>query len=240
MRNLGLILPFVALLSLYPQTVLGQSVELRAAHDQLSSLYKLGRYEAALPFAEETVRLSEQEFGPEHPTTATLIANLAELQKRLGAYAEAEELLVRALAIRQSALEPDDPFLAESNDSLGVVLNALGRHAEAETYHWEAVRVAEQTLSRRPHVISKLARRTALYRARALFNRALVFAAEQRYAEAEPLFSGAVAVFEANLGPDHEDNIAPLQHHARVLRALGRDEEAVTLESRAAALLDGE
>ncbi len=145
-------------------------------------------------------------------------------------------LFKRALAIRKTSLAPDHPDLAASNDSLGTVLSTLGRYAEAEAYHWEAVRIAEQTLARRPHVINKLSQLTALYRMRALYNRALLFEEQERYTDAEPLFDGARAVFEANLGADHPDIIAPLEHHAQVLRELGRGAEASELESRAAAI----
>lgn len=236
MRVTCLMLPLAAMLWLAPDSVLGQSVELRAAHRQVTDLYEKGRYEEAMPFAEETIRLSEQEFGAEHPTTATLIDNLAELHRERGSLAEAESLFNRALAIRQTSLAPDHPDLAASNDSLGTVMSTLGRYAEAEAYHWQAVRIAEQTVARRPHVLNELSRLAALYRTRALYNRALLFEEQERYIDAEPLFDGARAVFEANLGADHPDMIVPLEHHAQVLRELGRDAEAGELESRAVAI----
>ena len=49
-----------------------------------------GRYEEALPFAEEALRLGEEEFGPNDPPTATLLNNLAALYDAQARYAEAE------------------------------------------------------------------------------------------------------------------------------------------------------
>ncbi len=42
---------------------------------------------------------SEREFGPDHPTTAALLNNLAVLYRDQGRYAEAEPLFQRSLAI---------------------------------------------------------------------------------------------------------------------------------------------
>ena len=49
---------------LAPAASYGQSRELRGAFDQTRALSSQGRYDEALPFAKETVRLGEEEFGP--------------------------------------------------------------------------------------------------------------------------------------------------------------------------------
>jgi len=236
MRITGLFLPLAAVLSLAAGQAFAQSAELRAAHRQVAEHYKEGDYEKALEFAEEAVDLSAEEFGAEHPTTATLIHNMGELQRARGELAAAEQLYNRALAIRQATLDPNHPDLAASNDSLGRVMTARGKFAEAEAHHWEAVRILEQTLARRPHVIDRLSSRGAMYRARALYNRGLAYEADERFTEAESLFDGVVAVFESNLSAGHPDLIAPLEHRAEMLRELDRDAEAAEIDARAAAI----
>ena len=72
---------------LWPAAAHGQSAELIDADKRYKDLYAQGRYEEALPFAEKAVRLGKQEFGPDHPTTATLLNNLAELYRAQGKYA---------------------------------------------------------------------------------------------------------------------------------------------------------
>ncbi len=73
-----LILPLVVALWLWPVAAQAQAAALMEAYNQAIALYDQGRYEEAIPFAEEALKLGEREFGPDHPTTATLLNNLAE------------------------------------------------------------------------------------------------------------------------------------------------------------------
>ncbi len=81
----------------------GQSPELREVFTTYSTLYEQGRYSEAEPYAKEALKLGTQEFGPNDPTTATLLNNLAVLYEAQGHYAEAEPLAKRALAIVEKA-----------------------------------------------------------------------------------------------------------------------------------------
>ncbi len=82
-------LPLLAVLWLWPAVAHGQSRELNDAYNRAGELYAQGRYQAALPFAEEALRLSEREFGLDHLTTATMLHDLAVLYDDLGRYPEA-------------------------------------------------------------------------------------------------------------------------------------------------------
>ena len=53
-------------------------------HGGPGQLHAQGRYQEALPFAEKAVRLGNKEFGPDHPTTATSLNNLAALYRTPG------------------------------------------------------------------------------------------------------------------------------------------------------------
>ena len=88
------------------------------AYNRFSELYAQGRYKDALPFAEEALRLSEEEFGPDHQTTASLSDGLGSLYTALGHYAEAESLFKRALAIREKELGPNHYDVAISLNNL--------------------------------------------------------------------------------------------------------------------------
>ena len=54
-----------------------------------------------------------------------------------------------------------------------------------------------------------------------------------RYAEAEPLYQRALAILEKALGPEHPHLATGLENYAVLLRAIGRQEEAATMEARA-------
>ncbi len=82
-----------------PDVASGQSSELMEAYDSFITLYQQGRYSEAEPYAKEALRLGTEEFGPNDPSTATLLNNLAALYQAQGRYAEAEPLYKRALAI---------------------------------------------------------------------------------------------------------------------------------------------
>ncbi len=61
-----------------------------------------------------------------------------------------------------------------------------------------------------------------------------IYRAQGQYAQAEPLYKRALAIVEKALGPDHPSVAASLENLAALYRATKRDEEAETLEQRAA------
>ncbi len=85
----------------------GQSPAFLEAQNRYTTLYQRGRYSEAIPYAAKALKLGEEEFGPDHPTTATLINDLAALYYTQGNYAEVEPLYRRSLTIRERALGPE-------------------------------------------------------------------------------------------------------------------------------------
>ena len=74
------------------------------AYNQSKALEARGRYTEAIPFARRALKLAEQEFGPDHPTTAQRLSSLASLYHDLGRHSEAEPLYRRAVAIYERVL----------------------------------------------------------------------------------------------------------------------------------------
>ena len=79
-----------------PNMASGQSSYLMEAYNSYNALYQQGRYSEAEPYAKEALRLGTEEFGPNDPSTATLLDNLAVLYRVQGHYAEAEPLYQRS------------------------------------------------------------------------------------------------------------------------------------------------
>ena len=122
----------VVLLFSWPGTAAAQSDALMRAFQQCNTLQDQGRYGDAEPFCLKAMELGELEFGPEHPTTAITLNNLAALYQAQGRYADAEPIFKRALAIREKALGPEHPDVATSLENYAKLLRKTERDAEAE------------------------------------------------------------------------------------------------------------
>ncbi len=124
-----------------PDMASGQSSELMEANNRVTTLYRQGRYSEAEPYAKEALRLGTEEFGPNDPSTAVYLNNLAELYRAQGHYAEAEPLYQRALAIREKALGPEHPDVAESLNNMAELYRAQGHYAEAEPLYQRSLAI---------------------------------------------------------------------------------------------------
>jgi CHAT domain-containing protein len=76
--------------------------------------------------------------GPEHQKVAESLGNLGNLYRKTGAYARAEPLLRRALAIRKKALGQGHPKIARSLSDLAGLYSATGAYAKAEELYLQA------------------------------------------------------------------------------------------------------
>ncbi len=143
----------------------GQSPALLEAYNRYTTLYQQGRYAEALPYATEAWRLGEEEFGPDHPTTAIFLNNLAALYRDQGNYAEAEPLYRRSLAIKEKALGPEHPSLAPTLKGLADINRAQGNYAKAEPLYQRSLTIVERALGpEHPHVPNILDNYAALLR----------------------------------------------------------------------------
>ncbi len=131
-------------LALWPPAAYGQSSELVDAYYRAGALYAEGHYQEALPFAQEALRLSEREYGPDHPATATMLTTLAKIYHAQDKYAEAEPLFERALAIRE--VSGSYPGLARSLNNMAQLCFEQGRYAEAEPLIKRSLAIREKAL----------------------------------------------------------------------------------------------
>ncbi len=130
MKKLAFLLVLIGL-CIWPVGLRAQSAALMEAYQQGATLYQAGRYDEALPFWKKALELVQREFGPEHPSTANLLNNLAGVYQAQGRYAEAEPLYKRSLAIRENTLGAEHPDVAESLENYSALLRETGRGSEA-------------------------------------------------------------------------------------------------------------
>lgn len=70
-------------------------------------LLRAGKYAEAISVVQHAIALTENLRGPDHPDVDMRLNNLAEINRELGQYANAEVLLERALDIGNRALGPE-------------------------------------------------------------------------------------------------------------------------------------
>ena len=123
-----------------------QADELQDAYDQYTALDEQGKYQEALPFAQEAVRLAETKFGKDDDDTSLYLNGLGSLYDALGDYDKAEPLYKRALEINEKALGPDHPQVATGLNNLGLLYKTLGDYDKAEPLYKRALEIDEKAL----------------------------------------------------------------------------------------------
>src|SRR5437764_13126012 len=108
-RDLSSISVWVVLLTLesniFGQTASNPDVDKVTRMDnQIGALYHQGQSTQALALAIQTLKLSEDTLGPEHPMTTTCLNDLGWMYQNLGQYTNAEPVFKRCLEIRERIL----------------------------------------------------------------------------------------------------------------------------------------
>jgi Zn-dependent protease with chaperone function len=126
-------------------------------------LFQQGEYEEAMPVAKEVLKAAEQAFGPDHPSVANSLHNLAVLCHLQGRLEEAEPFHQRALAIREEALGLDHPLVANSFIALASLYQVQGRYDEAEPLYKRGLDILEKVTPGHQDLAVTLASMSELY-----------------------------------------------------------------------------
>ncbi|WP_287738676.1 tetratricopeptide repeat protein [Microcystis sp. M179S2] len=205
-----------------PQDKLAEAERLT---QQVIQLYQQGKYNEAIPLAEQALAISKQQLGDNHPLTAQSLNNLAGLYESQGRYSEAEPLFKQALAIRKQQLGDNHPSTATSLNNLAALYESQGRYSEAEPLYKQALAIRKQQLGdNHPDT------------ATSLNNLALLYYSQGRYSEAEPLYKQALAIRKQQLGDNHPDTATSLNNLAALYESQGRYSEAEPLYKQALAI----
>ena len=197
------LLPILFAIALTPAPAYAQSprdAELDALYSRISALYRAGKYDEAVPLAEQYVATAKMRYGENAPLYAVGLSWLSRLHQRIqlseledlnklaqllqaNRLAEAEPLLRRDLAIHERSFGPDHPFVADGLNKLAEALRAANRHSEAEPLLRRALAIDEKAFGPgHPKV------------ARDLNNLAQALQAMNRSSEAEPLMRRALTI----------------------------------------------
>ncbi len=146
-------------------------------------------YERLLPHARTLSQAATDDVGA---PLAYLCAQIGRYFQDRAAYAEAEPLYIRCLAICEKALGPHHPDVGTSLNNLAAMYQAQGKYEPAEPLYIRSLAIREKALGPdHPDVGGSLN------------NLALMYQAQGKYALAEPLFKRSIPIFEKALGRDH-------------------------------------
>jgi TonB family protein len=187
----------------------GRQLELASALINLGKLkQEMGVSEEAEPLLARALAISESQLGEDHPDLLILLNDLTRLYLKRSAYASAEPLLLRLLAMKRSKGE-DHPEVATVLASLAAVRQALGRHEAAEQLWRRVLDIRERSLAPNHFAL-----------ATTFEHLAETCAARGKLGEALQLFRRAQTIRERTLGADHSslrvsrERIADLQLQA--------------------------
>ena len=194
--------------------------------NQMGFYFKCRAWHAeAEPLYQRALAIGEATYGPDHPTVAAVLNNLAELLLATNRHAEAEPLYRRALAINEHSYGPDHPAVATPLNNLARLLETTNRLAEAEPLYRRALAIREASYGPDHPAVAAI-----------LNNLAELLRATNRLAEAEPLYRRALAINEHSYGPDHPAVATVLNNLALLLQTTSRPAGAERLYRRALAI----
>lgn len=181
--------------------------------------FDAGRLRKAAAHWERALAIVEKRRAPDHVEALKILVQLGDIAALERRNQEAEALFLR---VANSAERPG-----------GAALQAVSLHHLAELYTSRKQHDRSEPLFRRSLALTETAvgkRNTEWASCAADFGRTLF--ALKRIAEAEEMTRTALAIAEQTSGLQHPRFLRVLQDHAKMLRKLGRKEEARQAESR--------
>ncbi|GHO87379.1 helix-turn-helix transcriptional regulator [Dictyobacter formicarum] len=169
----------------------------------------------AEPLYRRALAIREQQWGGEHPQTASSLYHLATLYRANSDFAQAEPLFERALAIRQQQLGAEHLETAACLHGLASLYESQRRTEKGEVLARRALDIYEQQLGA-DDLETTPVRRTL----------ALLYMRQERLEVAEALFQHNLAICERQLGPEHPQTATTLNGLAFIYVPQGRYQEA--------------
>jgi tetratricopeptide (TPR) repeat protein len=151
---------------------------------------------------DQAAKMIEGRFGDRPEVEAAVRHTIGKTYFEIGALAEAEPQIVRALELRERTLGPDHPDTLRSVHGLAALYHSRGRYEEAETLSKRAIAGRERTLGPdHPDTLTAVSNLGYLYLAMKRFADAvpLLDRAARGFAK-RPEMAGAVPVIRAELG----------------------------------------
>jgi CHAT domain-containing protein/Flp pilus assembly protein TadD len=184
--------------------------EVKSLIQKTDQLFKAGRYEEAIPYAEKLFQIYEQVLGEGDLNIEPILNILATLYYNAGRHSEGVALLMRWSEKEEKSTDQKIKQLIDE-----------GRYDEAISHAKKSLEVKERMFGKEHPTL-----------ARNLGSLALLYDKTGRYAEAELLYKRSLEIREKTLGKDHPNVATSLNSLAELYRTTGRYAEAEPLFKR--------
>lgn len=166
--------------------------EARDVYNEARRLSAQGRWADSVPLMLRCLEIRERVLGPDHPTVAATLINLAGDYSNLGDYARSERAYLRALKIKEKELGAENPDLAI--DLVAIAQDYLERGDYLK---------AEESLRRGLAILEKANRVETGAGAAILESMGRIYYARADYSTASSFYDRGREVWIKLLGPDH-------------------------------------
>jgi tetratricopeptide (TPR) repeat protein len=207
-----------------------------------------GSYSEAEQLYKKALSIREQQLGSDHLDVSESLSGLALLYQVQGRYIDAELLYQRSLLIVEKQSGANHPRSTTSLKNLAKLYQEQGRYAEAEPLFLQVLSIRKKQVMRDNCPPLTNYHNNVAY-ADSFNDLGLLYQAQGRYDEAEPLYKQSLAIWEQQLGKYqrtdrpplgyHHDNLAyadSLNNLAELYRTQGRYSEAEHLYERSLAI----
>jgi tetratricopeptide (TPR) repeat protein len=180
-----------------------------------------GREDEAIPFYEVAIKSASELGDISHSDLGTMLNNVALIYRRSGRQQAAEPYYLHALSLYEKQLGPEHPDVAAILNNLGVFYTNERRFEEAERMHQRALSIRRK-LHRKGHPDI----------AQSHCNLAVVYHSRGDLVKASELYKESLRNWEEVERPSQDYEIVA-SNYAGLLRSLGKNRKAATVESRA-------
>ena len=187
-------------------------------NQEVLNLIKEGKYQEAIPLAQQALEIRQTILGKEHIDVAVSLNNLASLYESLGEYEKALPLYQEALAIFQKRLGEENTAVAISLNNLAHLYQLMGRYEQALSFYQKTLEMRRKILgNEHPDVAISLNNLASLYESLGEYEKAL------------SLYQKALEMLEKLLGKEHLDVALSLNNLAGLYSTMGQYKKALSL-----------
>jgi CHAT domain-containing protein/lipopolysaccharide biosynthesis regulator YciM len=192
---------------------------------QAQQLYASGSYQEAVTLASRALQTRERELGPNNPSNANTLHQLAFLKAAVGANDESRNLNLRAIAAREQALGPGHPDVADSLVQLGQIYTTIGEYEKSGQTLRRALNIYEHSLGAKDP-------RTAM----ALNALGNLYFMTEAMDKAAAMYRRTLSIRESALGPESAEASDALANLANVYALTGEYSKGINAYQRAVAI----